>query len=535
MDVNDIEKLVELASEWLYSTDHGTASEHARKLVREYDVERACRTIVTFCEQNTLSNVALQFPDSILHHAPFVCQALKYYADRIHRKSNIERTHEKDRESATELFFYVIGDNSSGGCCVDEKTAKHLDTHVIVHYGNACLSSISSIPVLYVFPQFNFDNFQHPCDVVHDSLVSVKDAPNVDRIVILYDVSLHVHFEREQFRAGNCSTKYSRAAPDIRVDVARPRLSDPHSVQNSHQLKEASTGSIVGPLYYNESPVPRSRTAFLWFAYKTPTSEEWPAVVRNAALTLGTGNDPCALFHFVGLSDDESSSTLEMPLPDAQRFLRRRFVQLQKVKDASVIGLIPGDQSVSDEFNSISRCKKILETAGKSYYTFVIGKPEPQKLANFPEVDAFVLASCPENAIFDASEFLRPIVTPLELHAALLTDGDIFSSPYSLECIDMPPSNSYPDTNDSASKNETNDTEDEASGIVARREDWTVSVSKSSGGAEFLQQRLWTGLKFDQGGLNDDTVVEDLSLEIESGQSGIASRYAREIMNDRDK
>lgn len=535
MDVEDIEELVVLASEWLLSTDHGTASEHARKLVREYDVKRTCQTIVTYCEQNTLSNVALQFPDSLLHHAPFVCQALKYCADRIHRESSIEKPHENDRESYTELFFYVIGENSSGGCCVDEKTAKHLDTHVIVHYGNACLSSIPSIPVLYVFPQFNFDNFQDSCDVVHDSLVSVKDAPNVDRIVILYDVSLHVHFESEQFRAGNCSTKYSRAAPNIRIDVARPRLSDPYSVQDSLRLKETSTGSIVGPLYYDESPVPRSRTAFLWFAYKTPTSGEWPAVVRNAALTLGTGNDPCALLHFAGLSDGESSSTSGLPLPDAQRFLRRRFVQLQKVKDASIIGLIPGDQSISNEFNSISRCKKILESAGKSYYTFVIGKPEPQKLANFPEVDVFVLASCPENAIFDATDFLRPIVTPLELHAALLTDGDIFSSPYSLECIDMPQSNTHPDTTDSGSNNETSGTEDGTSGIVARRENWTVSVNKSSGGAEFLQERLWTGLKFDQGGVGDDTVVKDLSLGIESGQSGIASRYAREMANDGDE
>ena len=48
-----------------------------------------------------------------------------------------------------------------------------------------------------------------------------------------------------------------------------------------------------------------------------------------------------------------------------------------------------------------------------------MGKPNPAKLANFLEVECFVLVACPENSLLDAKDFLRPIVTPYELEVAL--------------------------------------------------------------------------------------------------------------------
>lgn len=43
----------------------------------------------------------------------------------------------------------------------------------------------------------------------------------------------------------------------------------------------------------------------------------------------------------------------------------------------------------------------------------------PAKLANFPEVDCFVVVACPENTLYDSKEYFRPIVTPYELAVAL--------------------------------------------------------------------------------------------------------------------
>ena len=41
------------------------------------------------------------------------------------------------------------------------------------------------------------------------------------------------------------------------------------------------------------------------------------------------------------------------------------------------------------------------------------------KLANFPEIDAFVLIACPENSVVRWKDFMQPVVTPFELDVAL--------------------------------------------------------------------------------------------------------------------
>ena len=62
--------------------------------------------------------------------------------------------------------------------------------------------------------------------------------------------------------------------------------------------------------------------------------------------------------------------------------------------------------------------KALLKKAGKKYYTFVIGKLNVAKLANFMEIDIFVLVACPENSLLDNAEFYRPVITPFELEVA---------------------------------------------------------------------------------------------------------------------
>ena len=54
------------------------------------------------------------------------------------------------------------------------------------------------------------------------------------------------------------------------------------------------------------------------------------------------------------------------------------------------------------------------------YYIFAVGKINVPKLANFAEVDMFVLVACPENSMIDSKEFYKPIVTPFELEIALV-------------------------------------------------------------------------------------------------------------------
>lgn len=51
-----------------------------------------------------------------------------------------------------------------------------------------------------------------------------------------------------------------------------------------------------------------------------------------------------------------------------------------------------------------------------------MGKLTPSKLANFLEIECFVLVACPENSLIEAKDFFKPIVTPFELETALKKD-----------------------------------------------------------------------------------------------------------------
>jgi diphthamide biosynthesis protein 2 len=56
--------------------------------------------------------------------------------------------------------------------------------------------------------------------------------------------------------------------------------------------------------------------------------------------------------------------------------------------------------------------------AGKKTYTLLMGKPRPAKLANFPEVEVFVMLADPQGHILDCRDYLAPLITPHEAFLA---------------------------------------------------------------------------------------------------------------------
>jgi diphthamide biosynthesis protein 2 len=57
--------------------------------------------------------------------------------------------------------------------------------------------------------------------------------------------------------------------------------------------------------------------------------------------------------------------------------------------------------------------------AGRKTYTLLMGKPNPAKLANFPEIEVFVMLADPQGLILDSKEYLSPIISPHEAFLAL--------------------------------------------------------------------------------------------------------------------
>jgi diphthamide biosynthesis protein 2 len=92
---------------------------------------------------------------------------------------------------------------------------------------------------------------------------------------------------------------------------------------------------------------------------------------------------------------------------------------VEKTKDASRIGILVGTLGASRYGTIINQIRDTVKAAGKKVYIFLLGKPNVPKLANFPEIDVFVLVACPENSLLDSKDFLQPIITPFELDVAL--------------------------------------------------------------------------------------------------------------------
>ena len=46
--------------------------------------------------------------------------------------------------------------------------------------------------------------------------------------------------------------------------------------------------------------------------------------------------------------------------------------------------------------------KRVLRRAGRKAYTFVMGKLNVAKMANFPEVDMFILVASAESSLIDS-------------------------------------------------------------------------------------------------------------------------------------
>jgi diphthamide biosynthesis protein 2 len=71
---------------------------------------------------------------------------------------------------------------------------------------------------------------------------------------------------------------------------------------------------------------------------------------------------------------------------EMSRRLMRRFYLLSKAKEATLVGLLVGSLGPDVSRRAVSVLQRLAKAAGKKAYTVLMGKPNPGKLANFPEV-----------------------------------------------------------------------------------------------------------------------------------------------------
>ncbi|BFZ55349.1 Diphthamide biosynthesis protein 2 [Savitreella phatthalungensis] len=335
----------------------------------QYEIERTVTQVV----HAEYKHVALQFPDELLPDAAAVVAALEIGV----------------RDSASTLDhvapcrFYVLGDTSYGSCCVDEVAAEHIGADAIVHYGRSCLSPTSRLPVIYVFGKHELD-----LDALRGSVGQLEKKP----ILLVFDVtyaSWQDDIEKLLSSTGHENVVVARPAPATASDNAGP----------------ATMGSsLAGRKYFLPTGASLSDYTLLYIGPPSTT----------LTTTLMTHNSLVAdLWSF-----DPTTSKLQRET--AQNIsIRRRYAQVLKARDAGVIGIVVGTLGVARYLELLNSLRGLILRAGKKPYTFAMGKLNPAKMANFAEVDAFVLVACGENSLIESRDFYKPVVTPFELRLAL--------------------------------------------------------------------------------------------------------------------
>jgi len=360
-----------------------------------YEIRRTVDEIRT----GSWKRVALQFPDQMLVDAPRVFQALarglksaRTEGQRTSKKDDrgtaagIEGVTEELKETKlvnrveadAEEKVFILADTSYGACCVDEVAAEHGDADVVVHYGRSCLSPTARLPVIYCFtkPLLDLDAvceaFKTTYTNQQDEIILMADIPYCEHLP-----GLHKRLERDGYaNIFVTSVVHDTTSPLPNRTVPLKVTEDKDALQN----------------------------------YKLFHLSEPPA---SLLLTLSSRVGTIQIYPTNTDRPYEASSRLA---------LRRRYALLTSLNTVPIFGILINTLSVANYMTILSHVKKLIAAAGKKSYTFVVGKVNAAKIANFSEVGGWVVIGCWESSLFDSKEFWKPVITPFELELVLMGD-----------------------------------------------------------------------------------------------------------------
>jgi diphthamide biosynthesis protein 2 len=360
-----------------------------------YEIERTVKEI----REGRWKRIALQFPDSMLVDAPRVYEQLRRGLSR----AKAEQVGVKDTATATAVYeitrtldgisinmesvgeeerLFILADTSYGACCVDEVAAEHVDADVVVHYGRSCLSPPSRLPVVYVFTQRLLD---------------------VDLLVATFK---ETYPERSQKLILMADIPYSHHVPTLCDRLAEDGYTDVYATQVIH----------------DPSSLLPNRTVPLGSSSAKDALQDWHLFhisdpPQSLLLTLSSRVASTYIY-----PTDTPSPTAT--LASTALALRRRYALLTSLSTASVFGILINTLSVKNYMHILSHVQQQIAAAGKKYYTFVVGKVNAAKIANFSEIGGWVVIGCWESSLIESKEFWRPIITPFELGLALQGDDE---------------------------------------------------------------------------------------------------------------
>lgn len=118
------------------------------------------------------------------------------------------------------------------------------------------------------------------------------------------------------------------------------------------------------------------------------------------------------------LFDIEANVMREVQAMDT-KFLMKRSHYVEKCKDAQTLGIVVGTLTTKGYLDIIKHIQELAAKRNVKTFIFSVGKVNPAKLANFADVDCFVLVGCSENSLYNSRDFYKPLISVFEAEMAL--------------------------------------------------------------------------------------------------------------------
>lgn len=293
--------------------------------------------------------------------------------------------------ASAEQRLWILADTSYSSCCVDEVAAEHVGADLVVHFGDACLNPVASLPSAYVFgtPQTDkvalidaFKNRYPLSEFADKTIVLMADAPHT--YVLL---SLKVQL-----------SEYNIIVADLVAE------NDMHFIGYT-PTSDVSSLRALNRVFISVEEDDSVLADYELFHITTPQAPR--------LLQLST--------KFSSVTTFENDEIFQGPFPN----LMRRYRYMHLARAAGTIGILVNTLSLANTKTLIRKIGEKIKVAGKRHYVFVVGKPNVAKLANFDAVDLWCVLGCDHQGIIldEYNEYFKPIVTPYEL---LLAIGDEF-------------------------------------------------------------------------------------------------------------
>ena len=333
------------------------------------------------------------------------------------------RSHGEEEEEEEEIKLFILADTTYSACCVDEVAAEHVCADAVVHYGRACLSpSARGLPAIYVFGT-------RPLDVQRAARALRATFPGTeDKVAIVADAPYAAHAEKVARAAGMMGKGNVFATRVVRDPGAWiPNRTAPREEGED----EARTLRGYHVFHLGEPPTAllltlaaRVKSIRVYVpddaAARSPEEEleERLAALGRTLAAQSEGKPQQQLPLQSGPSQPEPPAA-PAPVRATAHLLKRRYAVVTAISTASTFGILINTLSTRDHQLVAAQVRADIAAAGRKSYTFAVGRANPAKLANFAEIEAWIVIGCWESSLIDGKEFMAPMATPFELRLGL--------------------------------------------------------------------------------------------------------------------